>query len=109
MTNSVDIIPSRVLNTMVAGMVASSVRDTAEELAAKATAQLAAHSKTGSAKISVTHGRVDSYVNLDDPNAMAIEYGHGAYDQHRLSSTGKSYTQHVGASEGLHILTGLIP
>lgn len=77
--------------------VIAAVRAKAEEVAAKAEGLLAAHRKDGTAKIEVTSGRVDSYVCLVDPNALSIEYGHREF-------TRASDGQHVGASQGLHIL-----
>jgi uncharacterized protein DUF5403 len=59
--------------------VRSVIRKTAYEGAARAEAILAAHRVTGASRITVTHGNVDSFVNLDDtrgyPAAAAIEYG----------------------------------
>ncbi len=59
--------------------VRSRVRRTAYQGAARASAILAAHRAEGHSRITVTHGDVDSFVNLDDtrgyPAAAAIEYG----------------------------------
>ena len=110
-TFDIVLIPARDMNTRISHMagVKAAVRATAKELAAKAKAELANHRETGTAKITVSHGATDSYVNLDDPAALAIEYGHAAYDQTKTRKDGSTYTQRVGASKGLHILGGLIP
>jgi hypothetical protein len=55
------------------------VRRTAFAGASRAEAVLAAHRYEGHSRITVTHGDVDSFVNLDDTRgqraAAAIEYG----------------------------------
>ena len=49
----------------------------AEVTGAKAEANLAMHRYEGQAKIEVTQGNVvDAFVNLVDPNALSIEFGH---------------------------------
>jgi len=74
--------------------VIGAVHDTAKEGAARAEAVLAAHHHEGHARITVTRGSVDSFVNLDDTRgdraAAAIEYGR---------SGGRS-----GASQGINAL-----
>lgn len=57
--------------------VIASVAAKATEGAGKATAILATHRYTGAAHITVSHGSVDSFVNLVDPGgaAAAIEFG----------------------------------
>lgn len=83
------------INTIVSGLqdVVDAVADTAHDIAGRAETRLAAHRRTGRAKVTVTRGKTDSFVNLDDPdNAMAIEFGHD-------DRSGN----HVG---GLYIITG---
>lgn len=67
----------------------------AEEGAARARAILGAHRKTGKSSIDVTHGELDSFVNLNDPggDAMSIEFG-------RTGARGH------GRSQGVHALGG---
>lgn len=74
------------------------VRAEAEKIANKARARLAEHRETGASRIVVEQGDVDSHVILDDPAALSIEFGHGAY----TTKNGR----HVGASEPLYILRG---
>jgi hypothetical protein len=59
--------------------VRAELRSTAEAGAARAEAVLAAHRDTGDSRITVTHGKLDYWVSLDDTRgdvaAAAIEYG----------------------------------
>lgn len=59
--------------------VRAKVRETAKAGAARAEAILDAHRAQGDARITVSHGSVDSWVSLDDRRgdraAAAIEYG----------------------------------
>lgn len=81
----VNLLPSKAFNTVVAHLpgVIGSVSAKADEGAARAKAILARHRHAGHAKITVTHGTVDSFVNLVDesgpeeggPAAAAIEFG----------------------------------
>lgn len=56
------------------------VRQTAEEIAGRARANLARHRRTGAARIEVARGRTDTQVSLVDDAALSIEYGHIAPD-----------------------------
>lgn len=67
----------------------------------RARAGLARHHKTGAHKVTQTKGRVDHYVNLEGPAAMAIEEGHfvgGFY----------ANTESIRFVDGLHILRNAI-
>jgi hypothetical protein len=74
----------------------------AEELHIRASSKLSAHHSEGDAKVTLSHGKLDWYVNLDDKGhsarsgaaAWAIEFGHIAADGTFV--------------EGAHILTGSI-
>lgn len=55
--------------------VKAEVKVAAENVAAHARRELAAHRDTGASKITVTRGKIDSFANLDDENAGAIEWG----------------------------------
>lgn len=59
--------------------VRRTIRATARAGAGRASSILAAHRYEGHSRITVTHGDVDSFVNLDDTRgqraAAAIEYG----------------------------------
>lgn len=59
--------------------VIGAVRAEAVQIGARAEARLKAHFYEGEAEISVTHGAIDSFVNLDDPAALSIEFGHTLY------------------------------
>lgn len=71
----------REMNYLISHMpgVRRTVSSTARQGAARASAILAAHRYQGHSRITVTHGDVDSFVNLDDTRgqraAAAIEYG----------------------------------
>ena len=90
------------VNKNVAAIVArhpdvkKTVNDKAQELAGRARSLLAAHRVTGETKITVTRGRVDSFVSMVGEGALSIEWGHGEY-----SYKGRE----VGASQGLYIIT----
>jgi hypothetical protein len=82
------LIGPKAMNLVVSHLpeVKDAVSDKAKEVGRRAQANLAeARSSTRWHKIygpdhlthvSVTHGEVDSFANLDAPNAMAIEFGH---------------------------------
>lgn len=64
--------------------VSDEVHDVAKQRAAQSRALLAGHRDTGNAEITVTRGDVDSFVNLVDPAALSIEFGHwvkGKYER----------------------------
>jgi hypothetical protein len=52
------------------------IRQTTEEIGAKAKGKLARHHDTGAAKIEVSYGDVDGFVSLVDEAAASIEFGH---------------------------------
>ena len=56
--------------------VKAAVRARAETYGAKAAADFAKHNRPGGHEIRVKHGRVDSYVFLEGPHAVALEFGH---------------------------------
>ena len=66
--------------------------DLTYEVFLDAKANLARHHKTGQHRVTQTKGRVDHYVNLEGPDALAVEVGH----HHN-----KSYEW----VEGIHVLT----
>lgn len=75
------------------------VNRAAEELQIKAEKVLAAHRHEGLAQVTITHGKLDWFVNLEDrdrskgsPAAAAIEFGH--------------VTRGGRFVEGIHALTG---
>lgn len=56
--------------------VRDAVRSAAREIASRAESALAAHHRTGRARIEVSYGRTDAVVSLVDEAALSIEYGH---------------------------------
>ncbi|ERB55488.1 hypothetical protein N806_31195 [Rhodococcus sp. P27] len=96
----VRLIGQKAMNRVVSHIdgVKAAVADQALEIGVKAEMRLNMHRYSGNASISVTQGDVDSFVNLDDPAAMSIEFGHmvkGKYE----SDTPKYVA-------GLYIITG---
>lgn len=79
----VDLISQKQMNRTISHLpgVNGSVRQQAQKIGAKAEARLNAHhTPARESEITITHGNVDSFVNLDDPdNALAIEFGHVLY------------------------------
>ncbi|MGH3760254.1 DUF5403 family protein [Actinophytocola sp.] len=56
--------------------VRDAVGEAADEIAARARANLAQHRDSGDATIEVIRGRTDAHVSLVDEAALSIEYGH---------------------------------
>lgn len=74
------------------------VHDEAVEIGGRAEMRLnMAKNRTGASEINVEQGRVDSYVTLEDPAAMHIEFGHW------LTYYGQETARYV---PGLYVLTG---
>jgi hypothetical protein len=93
------LIPWTPMNYAISGLagVRAAVKAKAMQIADDAEGRLSAHHypvDTTEATISVTSGKVDSFVNLDDTGggAMGIEFGHRTQDGHQV--------------RGLHIITG---
>ncbi len=80
--------------------VTAEVASKADEIGDRAKSRLAPHRGTGTAEVVVTHGRVDSLVELVDPAALSIEFGRGSF----TTKSGRT----VGPMQGLHIVTGAI-
>lgn len=78
--------------------VKAAVHQRAATIAGKAEAKLLRHRDTGAAKVTVTKGDVDSFVNLEDKAALSIEFGHWV--------RGKYETHEPKYVPGLYILTG---
>lgn len=76
--------------------VRKALRDTAKAGGRRAAAILAAHRHDGDARITVTYGALDAFVNLDDSRgqraAAAIEFGRSGGAR--------------GATQGIHAITG---
>jgi hypothetical protein len=76
----------KVMNQIISHLdgVPDAVHDVAQDRAGQSKALLAGHRDTGAAEITVTRGETDSFVNLDDPAALSIEFGHwvkGKYER----------------------------
>lgn len=93
------------MNTIIShlGEVNHAVQDKANERGRVAKGRLASHHDTGAAEVTVTHGDVDSFINLDDTAgegaAMSIEFGHwvkGKFED----------PDHPQFVPGLYIITG---
>ena len=79
------------------------VHDKATMIGALAEARLdMAKHRTGDAQIKVKQGRVDSYVILDDPAAMQIEFGHW------LVAWGHETDRYIPGLYVLHGAAGLV-
>lgn len=98
---AVKLLPTKAFNRTIAHLdgVIAAVATEAAAGAARAEAILASHHRTGQAHITVSHGTVDSFVNLVDsstgkgnPAAGAIEFGHTTKSGH--------------AVQGVHAITG---
>lgn len=72
------LISDRKMNKIVSRLkpVNSEVRKVAKEIGQIAQGRLAPHTKTGRARIEVSHGKTDSLVSLVDAAALSIEFGH---------------------------------
>jgi hypothetical protein len=75
--------------------VRDAVHDHAKEIGRIAEGRLAPHRKTGSARIEVSRGTVDSFVSLVDEAALSIEFGH------YLGSESRGLDRHF--VRGLHL------
>jgi hypothetical protein len=97
---SVQLIGQTAMNHVIShlGGVKDAVKDEAQEIGHRADARLAAHRYSGAADVNVTSGGVDSFVNLEDPAALSIEFGHWV--------KGKYETETPKYVPGLYIITG---
>lgn len=93
---AVKLLPTKAFNRTIAhlGGVIAAVAAEAAAGAARAEGIMSGHHRTGAAHITVSHGSVDSFVNLVDPGgaAAAIEFGHTTKSGH--------------AVQGVHAITG---
>lgn len=89
---------SKNANAQVARLkgVKMSAKEQAEILAARARGLLSQHRDTGATKVKVSRGKVDSFVSMEGPAAISIEYGREA----GVSANGRRYA----AQEGLYIM-----
>jgi hypothetical protein len=97
---AVQLIGDKAMNHVVSHIdgVRAAVYGEAVEIHGRAETRLAAHKHSGRAKVTVTRGDVDSFVNLDDKAAMSIEFGHMV--KGKFEGKGQSYVP------GLYIITG---
>lgn len=96
----VRLISQKAMNRVVSHLpeVVDRVADEAKQVGGRAEARLAAHRHSGNAEVNVTHGDVDSFVNLEDPAVLSIEFGHLV--------KGKFETDKPKHVPGLYIITG---
>lgn len=75
---AVQLISDEAMRSLIAHMpgVVAAVHKAAVKNSNGAKRRLAAHRETGAAQVTVTQGDVDSFVNLDDPAALSIQFGH---------------------------------
>lgn len=94
----VQIIGQKAMNIILKDKdgVQDAVYDEAKKIGQKAELRLSSHRRTGEANVLVKRGDVDSYVILDDPAAMSIEFGHWYVN-------GNGEDKYV---PGLYIITG---
>lgn len=97
---TVKLISDRAMNQVISHLpgVHDELGDVARRIKRTADGRLAIHRYSGKAKVTLTEGSVDWFVNLDDAAAMSIEFGHwvkGKYED-------KSKPKYV---QGLYIIT----
>ncbi|SUA04008.1 Uncharacterised protein [Mycolicibacterium fortuitum] len=90
----------KVMNRIVAQLpgVHDELGDTARRVRHSATRRLETHFHSGDARVTLTEGDVDWFVNLDDKAAMSIEFGH--WVKGKYESPG-----HPKYVQGLYILS----
>lgn len=93
------LIGLKAMNQVVSHLdeVRNDVKDHAKAVGEVATGRLAGHEKTGEHKITVTHGEVDSFVNLEGVHPESVEFGHWV--------EGKYKSDPPKFAQGLYILT----
>jgi len=100
----VTVYSDKAIHTIVSHIdgVVDSVSDEAKDIGRRAEARLARHrdltNKTNHT-VSVTHGAVDSFANLEGPAPLSVEFGHW-YDNKDEENPVRKYVH------GLYILTG---
>lgn len=94
------------LESLAAYAAKEEVLATARDLASQAESNLAGHRRTGGASISVSQGRLDAFVNLDDPAALSIELGHYTWAGDQAQATDTSGSRRY--VPGLHVLGRLL-
>lgn len=97
---AVRLISKTAMNHVISHLegVKAAVYAEAVAISGRAEGRLAGHRFSGRAKVTVTQGDVDSFVNLEDPAAMSIEFGHWV--------KGKYETAQPKFVAGLYIITG---
>ena len=56
--------------------VRHAVHDKAKSVHRTAEGRMAGHHRSGEHQVTVTHGETDSFVNLEGPQVLSIEFGH---------------------------------
>ncbi len=115
---AVNLIGLKAMNTVVSHhpVTEAAIHKEAEQVHARAEANLAAARASGVEKISgpehvttisVSHGEVDSFVNMDGTDPMAIEFGHfpsGFFNPERYGRITKSPSGHFILSRAAGLL-----
>lgn len=72
------LIGQKSMNLVVSHLdgVHDALGDTAKQVRRSGQSRLEQHRYEGDAKVTITEGDVDWFVNLDDPAALSIEFGH---------------------------------
>lgn len=101
MGNKVDLKTEKWYRKRMAKMppTQTKLQHVAERGASYANQKLLRHRKTGQAKITVTRGKVDRFVNLVHPWAAAIEYGHWVEGKYGPSKPGDEIR-----AEGIYVI-----
>lgn len=98
---AVELKGEKAINRIVSHLdgVHGAVGKEAAKIKGKAERRLASHRQTGAASVTQTQGDVDWFVNLEDPAAMSIEFGHWVEGKYK----DREHPQYV---PGLYILSG---
>lgn len=74
----IELLPEKQMNKKISHLpgVRSSVQAEGRIISEIATARLAAHRRTGQARIDFSMGATDAHISLVDPAALSIEFGH---------------------------------
>lgn len=98
---AVRLIGQKAMNHVVSHIdgVVLSVTKEAMEIHGRAESRLAGHRETGNAEVTLTQGDTDSFVNLEDPAALSIEFGHYVGGKFKNAAQPKYVP-------GLYIITG---
>lgn len=97
---AIQLIGDKAMNRVVSHQdgVKAAVYSQAVEIHGRAESRLSMHRDTGKARVTITRGDTDAFVNLEDRAALSIEFGHAV--------KGKYAGGEVKYVPGLYIITG---